>query len=615
MHITELRVRNFRSIDDLKLRFDRFTVFCGPNSCGKSNIFRAILLAFQPQITIQDAQTNLPTAKLVQGGPKLSIWVDCLLEGLPAPLQALAGTIVSSTQYSFRLTRAGTLTRKLGSKTLTEEDFDLLLQHFLPVYVPPIRDLNADGLVPFKRLIKTTLQRGRGPGNINQVSDSARKLLEKKATVLLEKQGALVTKLLRAEKLTLDTHELNIEAIYENLGLTVHSNGLEKPLGSLGTGHQSAVIMHLYRQLGESVAGEVLYLFEEPDNHLHPSTIRSICDDLSSLSLQSQVMVSTHSPILLAHAGFVPLRPLAQNSNGVTIHRSFNLLSEFSEKQARAYLESYGIRITEPLLSRRVLVFEGATDKAVFGSLFEERQGLTADQADILLVGAGGKDRVVTLCHILKCLGVDWYCVMDSDAALSSEVPYLLSTVTDTEKAAGVASIDSLKTLLDTSKRRGKNALNSLNAIRKELSAASPPVVHYFDNSPLKLLVEKTKTLTLTEQAQLKSALSAGRKRDAWDLLGKANTFIWSSTIESVLLHNAAAEDCVETALIAAGQLTGALTGNPNRKTTLVNKLHDSGNLPTVLPQVVRALEDGGHFKKTEVNQCYKMAFPEVLFT
>lgn len=96
MHIEELRIRNFRSIDDLRLPLDRFTTFCGPNSCGKSNVFRAIQLAFESDVGIEDAQQNLPTSKLVQGGPLLSIWVDCHFRDVPPAVQGIAGASSSS---------------------------------------------------------------------------------------------------------------------------------------------------------------------------------------------------------------------------------------------------------------------------------------------------------------------------------------------------------------------------------------------------------------------------------------------------------------------------------------------------------------------------------------
>jgi predicted ATPase len=611
MYISQIRIRNFRSIADLSVTLESMTAFCGPNSCGKSNVFRAIQLAFQQSVSAVDAQQNLTASKLVAGGPLLSIWVDCKFEAASPDIQSLAGVANNTIDYSFRLTRSGGLTRKLGTKALTEQEFAVFLQHFLPVYVPPIRDLGADGLIPFKRLIKTALQRAKGPGNIKQVSDAARALLEKKASLLLEQQSKMASRILRVDKLSLDTSALEIESLYENIGLRVHFGTSEMPLSSLGTGHQSAVIMHLYRQLGEDMPGEVLYLFEEPDNHLHPSTIRSICDDLRAISKTSQVLVSTHSPVFLAHAGFQLLRPLIQTPTGLTVLRKITLLSQFTEKQARAHLDSYGLRLTEPLLSSRVIVVEGATDKVVLSTLFEKRTGGTIDQADILLLAAGGKDKAVTLCNLLGCLGVDWRCVMDRDAAFSSEVPYLRLALQPGDLAAGIAAISAVTPLLDTSAKRGRNALNSLNAVLHELSSGRPAPMH-FEGSPLKTLLDKTKTLSATEQTQLKVALTTASKRESLRLLGKAQTFIWSATLEEVLLRKPEAEDCVEAALVTAGELAAPLSRDAKRNAALINKLHHAGNTPEILAQVVVALEDAGHFNRSEVNECFKMLFPDI---
>ena len=610
MHITELRIRNYRSIDDVTIPLDRFTAFCGPNSCGKSNVFRALQLAFQTGVSYDDAPQSLPSSKLVQGGPKLSVWVDCKLAEIPNKVQTLAGVTASTTEYSFRLTRGGTLTRKLGAKVLSQADFEAFRGLLLPVYVPPIRDLGGDGLLPFRQLIKAALQRAKGPGNIKQVSDTARKLLEKKAGALLDQQTELAKRILRADKLSLDTSGLDIEALYENIGLRVHIGDTEQPLSSLGTGHQSAVIMHLYRQLGEDMPGEVLYLFEEPDNHLHPSTIRSICDDLRSISQSSQVLVSTHSPVFLAHIGFSPLRPLVQSSEGITQRRTITILKHYTEKQARVHLESFGLKVTEPLLSRRVIVVEGPTDRIALSTLFGKRTGRTIDQNDILIIAAGNKDRVVLLSHLLDCLSVDRRSVLDRDAAFSSEVPYSKLGLSTADLNSGIAAIDTLNRLLDTTKKRGSNAANSLAAIRNEL-ATSRPTPQLFENSPLKLLITQSGALNVAEQTQLKNALAANRKRESWALLQKAKVFVWSTTLEGVLLHSSAAENCVEAELVAAGELGAPLTGSPTRNAALNNKLHSAGNKPEVLARVVSALEAAGHFKRTEMNECYARLFHE----
>src|SRR5690606_1475467 len=102
-----------------------------------------------------------------------------------------------------------------------------------------------------------------GPGNIRTVTDRARELLERKAEALLEEQTSLVRRLLGAARLSLDTTALDIETLYEHIGLRIELAGADYPLSVFGTGHQSAVIMRLYEQLGREMAGEVLYLFEE----------------------------------------------------------------------------------------------------------------------------------------------------------------------------------------------------------------------------------------------------------------------------------------------------------------------------------------------------------------
>jgi hypothetical protein len=608
MHITNIRIRNFRSIDDLPISLNTFTTICGPNSCGKSNVFRAIMLAFQTKISLEDAQQNLPSSKLVQGGPKLSIWVDCDFAQIPAPVKALAGSTSSSVRYSFRLTRGGNVTRKLGAKAIAPEEFEQLLKHFNPVYVPPIRDLGGDGLLPFKRLIKQALQRAKGPGNIRQFGDSARQLIQKKAGALLSQQSDLVNRLVGADKLSLDTAALDVESLYENIGLSVHFAGSEQPLSSLGTGHQSAVIMHLYRQLGEDMPGEVLYLFEEPDNHLHPATIRSICDDLIGISNSSQVLVSTHSPVFLSHVGFSPLRPLVQNSDGLTLRRDITLLDHYTEKQARVHLDSFGLRITEPLLSNRVIVVEGPTDKIVLSTLFELRQGKTVDQDNILVIAAGGKDRVALLSRILHCLDVKWRCVLDRDAASSADVPYSRNGLTAQENTDGIHAVDTLTALLETTTRRGMNAAKCLAAIRAEL-ATTRPSRKLLENCALQNILDITEALDLTEYNELKNALADDKKRKAWKLLRKGGAFVWSTTLEEALVHNANAENCVETALIAAGEFSASLNNNASRKIALINKLHSLGNTPEVLGAVVTALENGNHFKRTEVNECYSVVF------
>lgn len=168
-------------------------------------------------------------------------------------MQQLAGVTTSTLTYSFRLTRGGTVTRKLADKVLDDQGFSDFLELFRPIYVPPIRDLSADGLDPFVRLMKSALKRAKGPGNIKHASDQAKKVVERKAAALLGQHDDLVESLLSADKLIVDAGDFDLESLYGDVRLRVKKGEESVPLSALGTGHQSAVIIHLYRQLGEDL--------------------------------------------------------------------------------------------------------------------------------------------------------------------------------------------------------------------------------------------------------------------------------------------------------------------------------------------------------------------------
>ena len=92
-----------------------------------------------------------------------------------------------------------------------------------------------------------------------------------------------------------------------------------------------------------------------------------------SASASAQVFVTTHSPVLISHFGFDDLHPLQMNGERKTERQAMDL-GDLTDPQLRALLHKYGLRVTEPLLARRIVVCEGPSDAVVLSRLIERRR-------------------------------------------------------------------------------------------------------------------------------------------------------------------------------------------------------------------------------------------------
>lgn len=608
MRIKSVRIRNFRSIDNLKLDMGALTIICGPNSCGKSNLFGALRVAFQDS---DPSKTRIYEDLIAKerdsvGAPLLSFYVDVIFTECPKEVTKLAGQRAgSNVKYQFRAIRTGKVSRKLGDKLLDKDSFGQLRDRFSVVYVPPIRDL-AEGIKPFRQILGESLKKARGSRSLDGPAATAREILSERAAHVLADHSRLASQVLGAEGLAIDTSAVDLDGLYESVSLVVDSKGQRVPLEAFGTGHQSAVIMHLYRQLGELSAGDTLYLFEEPDNHLHPTTIRAIGSDLERMAERSQVLITTHSPILLNYFGLGNVKPLYVDGQGLTQLRSITL-GGHTDKKLRELLIRYGLRGTEPLLCKRIIVVEGETDATVLRCLIELRCGKTADQLDVVVASAGGKEKVAELCRLLNDVGADWMAVLDWDAVLSKEEAITVGSLTSYKLRTALSAIKRISDILDMSRRRGRKVSRDLDRIKRELENGLPTRSVYF-GSCAQSIIEYTGHLTAGETDQIERALRGKRKQAYQDLLKKAHIWIWDGTIEDALLHTRGSEEVVEQSLIDAGQLAGPVTPVTHRRSRCINTIRDLAHEPAVVERVVRDLEKAGKFARTEVNKVFGMS-------
>lgn len=590
MWISRVRVRHFRSIMDVDVNLRKdVTLIVGPNSCGKSNLLKAIRLAFLPstELNQEAAHRNLNAeVRDKPGGPKLSIYVTLELQDVPLQLQQLGGRQGEPTQeYIFRLFRSGTHNRTLAGKVLSPEDFETFRTAFHPIYVPPIRDISSDGLAPFRELLGNALRKARGARSLEPVRQAAESVLEEQATKIFRNQLDVTEGLLRARSLKLDTSGIDLDGLYGNLGVLVDvGQACSVNLQNLGTGHQSAVVMGLYRQLGQYAEGQSVFCFEEPDNHLHPSSIRAVGAQLMGIAETSQVVCTTHSPVLVNYMGMQRVRSLYLDEERHTMLRKADL-SDYSEAKLASLLLVYGIRASEPLLSQRVVLVEGASDACVLTRLMFLRSGVTPDQLDVAIVPCSGKNGVEELALFCQRSGVDWSAVLDNDALVRGEFPITRMGIGYRKKQEALHAVSQLVELCDIGTKRGRNCAKTLSHVGDELQTGRPQPRSVQDSLFDRLL--RIQRRPNREHTRLLTDVQKG-VRARQRVFQETSIFVLSRDLENQLLVKNEAVNIAEQLLIERGCLKAPIIGLDAKERTrrIAGTLHNSGNSAMMLDLV-----------------------------
>lgn len=604
MKITKVSIRNFRSIHTLDFDTPELTAICGPNSCGKSNVLRALRFAFLPSFS-QDRMPDNVCSHVV--APNVSCRVTLTFD---TPTQSLATSLglpnAQPFTYSVSVKRNGTPTFQINGTRVTEDRRKALLDGILVVHVPPIRDIAAEGLKPFKDTLAYALGKTRGAGSFAQLNSEVKSAVKARGRTLLGGTRSLAQQLLRVDELVVDTDGIDLDQLLPSAALKVRIGNKEISLDKLGTGHQSTVILKLYRQLGEETGRFVLYLFEEPDNHLHPTSLRAIAEDLAECSAEqdSQVFLTTHSPYLLNQFDLQKIVALTSDTNRLTVKRPKSV--RLSDREVRIALGKYGLKPAEALLASKVIVVEGLNDVTVLRTAFELETGLSPDRQDVLIIPAGGKQPVADLALFLQQLGATWHALLDWDATENTSTPIFQTGLSAADSALLRTATASIRAKLHLMPNRDTQAVKLMTAMDVELAAPVVPRASSYAGSILDNFVRKLAGLDATQLLALERATVRRQRMNVRQLLSPKGISVWSGTIEEVILRNPAAENDAETALRAAGEIRGVIDP-AHRRRRLLNALKQLAHSPEIMRGIVEQLWRNGRFTNSELKSTVRL--------
>lgn len=473
--IKNIRVNNYRSLENVELELEEINILIGQNNVGKSNLMKALDMAFNGSRIISEDDIYVKEGEHLTKGKKAIIDIKiCPIEdgeikkdfsdfwtGVFTDRWIITDEINGSyvgirtiIEYDIKKNDYIVIRKpiiewndsieesKTGRKQLFTSDMHDFINHF---YMDAHRDVTED-------IRNRKSYFGRATSRVDLDEKKVEELEEKLNSVNLE----IVSKIA-----AINETKVNLSKIGKTLGNTksvVQIEPLSRKISDLhkgmditfkdgnaatfsvaqhGMGTRSWIsfltlgayvdFFHKSIKKEEEEADDLVILsLEEPEAHLHPQAQRQIYQQL--IEFKGQKIVSTHATSILAQADLKNIVQL-KKKDGKTYVNRFNIenySTEEIEKIEREVIKTHG----ELIFSNIIVLCEGITEEQALPIYFKEFFGIDPTYMGINIIGIGGQN-YKSYMKFIKEFDINWYVFSDGEKGVIQCVKNAVKKVFD----------------------------------------------------------------------------------------------------------------------------------------------------------------------------------------
>ena len=320
-----------------------------------------------------------------------------------------------------------------GSDSRSREIYEWVLQSFDFVKIPSIRVNSADqseadpSLMRLYDTLEGVLVR-RGNSRATQLqkdfAEAMKPVEDLVREVLSESVRSVATELpfqdpVLGVDLPAPRHALR--GMLREAVITSHDD-VVVPIAERGTGFQSALVLGILRYVSSKsrqAGTNVIFAIEEPEAFLHPQTQRAMAKILKEISTEAQLLVTTHSPVLVDSFSVNRIARLPLSPEGMTYSASKPDLAVDEEGRLTRYCDATN---SELVFASSVILVEGHGDKLVIDYLLERIAGGPGGHyaLGIAVIEASGITTISHLLRLAQLFGVRAYVLTDKDGVHKS---------------------------------------------------------------------------------------------------------------------------------------------------------------------------------------------------
>lgn len=219
----------------------------------------------------------------------------------------------------------------------------------------------------------------------------------------------------------------NIDEIFRSsVNIWIH-DGIKTDINRKGHGLQRALTFSLIKTLSEQVLEEAslegqhrqvskssYFIFEEPELYLHPQAQKSLLYSLENLSLNSQVILCTHSSSLISLEKYKSIAIVRKDNDTkeTNITQYQEEILEEDEKKNFQLVSWINQDRAELFFDKKVISLEGATEKTVIPYIAKK---LGVFKYEYTLIDCGSKNNIPSYVKLLEKFKIPYIAVYDKD--------------------------------------------------------------------------------------------------------------------------------------------------------------------------------------------------------
>lgn len=437
MKLNSFSIRRYRAFDtEVTVSLSDFTVLFGPNNLGKSTILSALNLFFSslgrrrmtPSRSGRTGRYNLKDdyPKKYEGKPGrrwptrmvaiIDFAQDERTEFEEEHGYQLSATVNLAVEFNMH---EGIIRVVRASPQFPDEQALLpflhwFSQNFRYVYIPATRNIEDFRRSVFSEIaegaIRTTRRSRRRVDALERFYGDIRSSVQQVADTLANQLRAYLPNIETLEFIMDDLNLLRLISIRD----AEIDDGAKTSLSQKGDGFKSLFALSMLQFIAQQRYGaNLIFGVEEPESHLHSSAMYSVKSSLRELSNEFQVIISTHSPVLIQRDSI---------RNNIVVDQVPGKDFACSAKAARTLSQirrSLGIRPQDNLTSAAVVVLvEGATEENCLPSLMTYASPDLSESVangEVRVQGAGGVTSILTSLRALARDAASCVVLVDSD--------------------------------------------------------------------------------------------------------------------------------------------------------------------------------------------------------